>query len=567
MASPYGETPIGLGSKIMNLGEILTRRQGLHVPRYQRPYSWADNEVRRLIQDLRRAFKRRATFYFIGQIVFVKASRDSLEISDGQQRLATLSMIIAHVRDRLPGRARHYQGLIMDGQRPRLNLRRDDTSHFRAFVQEQGQMSALARRTEHRSDSRELMTVAARTIEEELSDEDRDLDAFMSYVVRCATFNVVDADERGCAATVYNTVNTTGLELSAADNIKCDLLENSKLSEAQADKAAQTWENLEDLLGRDRFCTLLNMTPYLLTGEELVSPGDLVAFRSAVDAAGGVPTFLNEKLPKFVYALRDIFHENVNVGPASADVNRRIKAMKQVGWRWAPAAIAFLAEHGKEHDRAGAFFRALDRLTFGCELSIIESRHQDSLFANALRFVGNDKMLYAPEQPNQRHVRRGGAGPLSLTKAEVDRFLAKLEKPPSHAKPRRRLLLRLEAAMPGGSMLSVSDDAYVEHVLPRGSAPEWEAKFPDPARRAEFANLLGNMLLITQAQNTEADNKGYPKKHNVYFKTNGAPVHALTRDVEGIDDWTFDVIGARQDRLVRILSGDWDLIPGTGAEF
>src|SRR5688572_3930818 len=180
MAGHFGDTPLGLTSTILNLGAVLTRKQ-LKVPRYQRPYTWTEREVRELIQDLWRAHKRGATFYFVGQIVLVK-NHGKLEVSDGQQRLATLTMLLAYVRDRIPGRAKQYQSLIMDGDTPRFLLRDEDANFYRGFVQEPGKMADLARHPEIGIDSRDLICNAARTIESELSKitEDRDLDAFMS---------------------------------------------------------------------------------------------------------------------------------------------------------------------------------------------------------------------------------------------------------------------------------------------------------------------------------------------------------------------------------------------------
>jgi hypothetical protein len=144
MAHAFGDTPLGLTSQILNLASVLTRKAALKVPRYQRPYTWGEREVRQLIQDLWRAYQRRASFYFIGQIVLVK-NHGKLEISDGQQRLSTLTMIIAYVRDRLPGRARHYQALIMEADHPRLFLREEDANFYRGYVQEPGQISRARR--------------------------------------------------------------------------------------------------------------------------------------------------------------------------------------------------------------------------------------------------------------------------------------------------------------------------------------------------------------------------------------------------------------------------------------
>lgn len=555
MLSPFGETPPGLTSQIMNLAAVLTRRATLRVPRYQRPYTWTEKEVRRLIQDLWRAYERQGAFYFIGQIVLVRNDRGELEISDGQQRLATLTMIIAYIRDRLSQRGPHYQALVMTpeaGGRPRLVLRDEDSEFFRAFVQTPGKIGELAALDEAGSDSKDLLCAAARVIADELDKIDAgQLDRFLAFICRGATFNVIDADERGCAATVYNTVNDRGQALSAADNIKCDLLENSRLSEPEADAAAHKWEELEDRLGRENFAKLLGLMPFLLTGELLLSPGDLAAFREQVEKSGGVRSFLFDKLPRYCEALIEIYNAAVEIGPASEDVNRRLKMMMQIDeWHWAPAAIAFIAEHRAQPERAKRFFQALDRFAFACELSVIDNRVQEKRFARAARHAGEDKQLY------------GQGGALELTPGEHLKLIERLHRSSKKDKLRRLLLIRLEAAMPGGSVLSLRDDATVEHILPRNGDGWWLERFPDKALREDAAHLLGNLTLVTDRQNKLAENKAFPHKLKIFLETPGAPIHALTRDIAGERDWSQDSIEIRQERLVSILCADWGMTQG-----
>jgi len=547
MAHHFGETPMGLASHMLNLAAVLTRRH-LKVPRYQRPYTWSDGEVRELIQDLWRAFKRNASFYFIGQIVLVK-NHGKLEISDGQQRLATLTMILAYVRDRMPGRAKQYQSLIMDGDNPRLILRDEDAGFYRGFVQEPGRMADLARHPECGVETKDLFVAAARTIESELGRlNDRDLDSFMSYVARCCTLNVVDADERGCAQTVFNTLNKRGSPLSGADIIKSDLIENSKLSDAEADAAARKWEQIEELFEREHFAKLLYMMPFLLTGEPLLSPGDLASFRTAVDRAGGVRSFLFDQLPRYAAALRAIFSGSINVGAASADVNRRVALMREVEkWDWAPPAIAFLAEYSGQQDRARRFFQALDRYTFACVLSVIEVREREERYSVAVKNVGDDKVLFGPKA-------------LGFSDAEHGKFIYALDRSRTRDRHRRLLMMRLEAAMPNGHLLRMTDDVTVEHVLPKGKNAWWSERFPDDKLRGEMANLLGNLILITHEQNKVADSKPYPKKRSVYFDTPEAPIHAVTKDIAPIQDWSLQAIEERHERLVRILCEDWGLV-------
>lgn len=546
----FGDTPIGLVSQILNLAAVLTRKGGLQVPRYQRPYTWTEREVRELIRDLWGAFERGAPFYFIGQIVLIKNTRGKFEISDGQQRLATTTMLMAYTRDRLPGRAKHYQQLILEGGNPRLLLRQEDAGYFHDFVQQPGHMSALARDNEPRTDSKELIAAAARTIGAELQEVgDRELDAFMSYVARSCTLNVVDADERGCAQTVFNTLNKRGSPLSGADILKSDLIENSKFTEQEATAAAHKWEQIEDMFEREHFAILLGMMPFLLAGERLLSPGDLAAFRAAVERTGGVKTFLFDQLPRYAAALRAILANAIDVGPASAEVNRRVRLMQQVkDLDWMPAAIAFLAEHSGEHERARRFFQALDRFTFACELSVVDNRQQQSRYARAVKHAGDDKMLYGPK------------GALELTEKEQMAFFATLNRSRKRDRQRRLLMMRLEAAMPNGNMLQMTDDVTVEHVLPRAGGPYWNERFFDKVRRVEAAHLLGNLVLVTHAQNTLADTKPYTEKRKIFFSTPGAPIHQVTRDIVGIEEWSLNAIEERHERLVRILCEDWGLV-------
>jgi hypothetical protein len=69
-----------------------------------------------------------------------------------------------------------------------------------------------------------------------------------------------------------------------------------------------------------------------------------------------------------------------------------------------------------------------------------------------------------------------------------------------------------------------------------------------------LANLLGNLTLLTYDQNAATTNR--IRRSGVYFDTN-APIHALTKDIAPIEDWTLQAIEERHERLVRILSEDW----------
>ena len=174
-------------------------------------------------------------------------------------------------------------------------------------------------------------------------------------------------------------------------------------------------------------------------------------------------------------------------------------------------------------------------------------RRQEGRFRRAMLGAGDDKKLY------------GQGGALELTKAEYDKLVAHMNHTRRRDRQRRLLLIRIEAALENGRLISMTDDATVEHILPKSGGPGWDTDFPDPRRRATSANMLGNLALITHEQQILADNKSYAEKRKVYFETPGAPVHQLTQNLRPIPDWTAQVIEKRTYFLISELFNDWGL--------
>src|SRR5271163_4754408 len=70
------------------IGHALTDKS-LYVPPNQRDYSWKDEHINDLYDDLTAAIDALAEEYFRGSIVVIKQHDDRLMVVDGQQRLAT----------------------------------------------------------------------------------------------------------------------------------------------------------------------------------------------------------------------------------------------------------------------------------------------------------------------------------------------------------------------------------------------------------------------------------------------------------------------------------------------
>lgn len=82
--------PQGLGACVG--GNFLT------VPKYQRAFSWDDENVANFLADVNTAFADGAPEYFMGSVV-LQGTDQKYEVVDGQQRLTMATIFVAAARD------------------------------------------------------------------------------------------------------------------------------------------------------------------------------------------------------------------------------------------------------------------------------------------------------------------------------------------------------------------------------------------------------------------------------------------------------------------------------------
>ncbi len=84
---------------------VFARRQKLRVPYFQRGYAWQQEHAARLISDLVFHASGRAPmdWYPLGSIILSHVDdQGEVDVADGHQRLITLTILLAALRDREP---------------------------------------------------------------------------------------------------------------------------------------------------------------------------------------------------------------------------------------------------------------------------------------------------------------------------------------------------------------------------------------------------------------------------------------------------------------------------------
>ena len=255
-------------------------------------------------------------------------------------------------------------------------------------------------------------------------------------------------------------------------------------------------------------------------------------------------------LPNYVAAYRQITTAKVNDSPNAAliaDKLNQLRALEQQSWR-APA-LKFLVERGIDSPIAPQFFTGLERLGYVIQLILHDKDQRNKRFNKVSDAVTNERALLAKN------------GPFAITKDEARKVRERLLGRFATFGQRRAMALRLNAALDGGFTIPPESDATVEHVLPRNVHEDshWMITWPDPAKRREQCDTLGNFVLLTHKVNQKADRHDYRAKKEVYFNGGGGADFALTRDLMDQDAWTPEVVRKRTERLAEILVNEWSL--------
>ncbi|WP_034739841.1 DUF262 domain-containing protein [Hyphomonas chukchiensis] len=549
---------LGVRAQESSLSGIFAQGERLCMPPYQRSYSWGEREALDLLGDLAEATDSDIP-HFIGAVVLVNGAESGMvEIVDGQQRLTTLTILLAVLRDLEADKDRSaaLHAMIADEDRPmlgeaaswRLTLNYMDGAFFRDTIQRPGATRTLENEPGE-SDSQQRMVGNAKAILKELkqvSDERRR--ALTDTVVNgCALVRVV-VNDKDQGFKVFRVLNTRGKEPDAHDIIKTELFQKAKFSVKEANAYAERWAEHEAVLGGGAFDDLLRQIRAI---HDRSPKGDLVAgFQKAVLSKIEPRKFLDDILPSYVAAYRQITTAKVDDGPHAklvSDKLNQLRALEQQSWR-APA-LKFLVERGLDSPLAPEFFTRLERLGYMIQLIIHDKDQRNKRFNKVSDAVSNERTLMAKN------------GPFAISKDEARKVRERLLGRFATFGQRRAMALRLNAALDGGFTIPPESDATVEHVLPRSVQEDshWMVTWPDPAKRREQCDTLGNFVLLTNKVNQKADRLDYRAKKEVYFNGGGGADFALTRDLVDQDAWTPEVVRKRTEGLAEILNVEWDL--------
>lgn len=550
------------------------------IPDYQRAYVWDTDQVRDLLDDTISAYREnKEAQYFLGSMVLKineksenNVSYTEYELLDGQQRITTVFLILACMRDMLTDYPQYQNSLagfvyqaedaiLQQPERMRIifNIRSD----VRDFVNEHIKPlhgtcdDALLKEKMQAKDiniSIRNMANAMLVAHEFLEENKSDIIGYLSYFLNKVLMIYVATEELQDAFQLFTVLNNRGVKLSSSDILKAENLK--ELSAADRTSWATRWEEMETYFGEDFDKFLSHIRTILVKKKQtttlLKEFDEFVYSNQEYDRTQkkyvprtpilrrGRDTF--ELLYSYYHTYQEVFDTDHSVVTGDYEITNYLKLM-ETGFG-ADYWIAPVLDYYRKYRRRGfvAFLKALDRKLSADWITA----------ATPTVRMENVNAILREIEASQDSAALLQSKTFTINKSDFERVINGDIYGRSFAK---YLLLKLDLIYRGSSTPMIPQAiASIEHILPRNPSADsqWVKDF-SAAEREEWTNKLGNLVLISRRKNTSQGNRDYVEKKEKYFEKNIEMFPNSIRIYQNYPEWKLSDLKKNHSDVVTEL--------------
>lgn len=557
-----------LDTKTQTLMELIGNGKRYRVPAYQRDYSWGEEQWEDLWTDIVELHGKPHDKHYMGALVVEAIDDREFKIIDGQQRLATLTILALVVIRHLQALADRQVDAIANLERAvglrhrfvgekdpaslieasKLSLNETDDAFFQDYlVQLKPPLNPRALPQSNKLLWQCFEWFSKRVGELRFNEDGQAVAGLMSDTVarQLLFIQITVADELN-AYTVFETLNARGLELTVTDLLKNYLFSRIKVS-ADLVVLQRHWKALITVVRQERFPEFLRYhllceAPKVRTARLFKLVGDRV--RSAQDVFALMDVL--RKRAEIFAALNDPHHEywiefQDCRGPIK-ELNlfraRQMTPLVLVAWERFPKA-----EFAK-------LLKTLATITF--RYSVIGGLNTNALepvYHLAAKAVADGAVTTARQAFERLSA-------IYVDDATFEQSFSRIDLETSGQRKQlvKYVLCRLETDASGTECSHETDPATIEHVLPENPSADWDVLFSADQWQKNVYRL-GNLTLLESGLNRDLANRDFAAKAARYSESR----YQLTQHIAtaSTGSWTPESVLARQARLAKCAVHVW----------
>nr|WP_243449011.1 DUF262 domain-containing protein [Clostridium perfringens] len=558
--------------------DLLSNKFLFEIPDYQRAYSWTKENLKQLVEDIwesvelnkARGNKEFDQYepYFLGSIVLCsKEYKDDgcgiYDVIDGQQRLTSIIMLIAAIRDLIDNE--EYKKVLSDliYQKPnvlmgikesiRVKARGKEEEFFKKYILTNGGTELVKDLDmEELSEAKQNMVNAIEVFRDSFFNENGELleeklNEFIVYLLQKVVLVVITTESFTSAFRLFNVINARGLPLTDSDLLKSENLRvmNPEIRKEYTD----IWESHEQDLGKEKLDQIIGFMRTMKlknkVEESVYEEFSKKIFRNEPEYLG--VNFVNHLTA--VKALYDKYIIDGNLEGVSEEEKSYYKNLINIMREFLPyddwmAAVIRFAEKFNDDKLVLEFVKVLEKRL------VIDWVNGNSFADRLNRVYGILEAIEEKDSLEEIKEAPVFLYDLERTTAYFENALNDID---FYSKGRmmipKYIFVRLDMEKRANEVLDYSDKIMIEHVLPRNAKEAyWKDNFSADQRR-NWANKFGNLVIITGAKNTRANNKPFAEKVEQYLSKKSD--FAITKEVLELSDWNMDSLRDRHESLVN----------------
>lgn len=547
------------------------------IPIYQRTYSWTERECKQLWDDIVRTGKDDSiTAHFVGSIVYIEkglyqvTSQSPLLVIDGQQRLTTVTILLAALAEALEELPEGEREPV-DGFSPRklqnyylINPEEEGERHYKLILSQTDRDSLLAVVKKKQMPKEKSIRIAENydLFTKWISGYNGDLETLCKGIAKLVVVDIALNRDQDNPQLIFESMNSTGRELTQADLIRNFILMGLEPA-LQTRLYEEYWRLMEIDFGQEAYSTLFDafMRHYLtLKTGEIPRMGEVYdAFKAHARTTGVMDTGV-EALVSDIRTFAGYFCAMA----LGTETDHALKAaFHDLRELKVDVVYPFLLELYDDYrnqilskDDFLEAVRLVESYVFRRSICAIPTNSLNKTFAtfskggsfNKEHYLSSIKWVFG-WLPSYRRF------------PDDNEFMRHLQTRDLYNFPRRNYWLRrLENY---GRKERVNVDEYTtEHIMPQNKnlSKAWrEALGPEWGRVHEtWLHTLGNLTLT--GYNSEYSDRSFEEKRDMKGGFKQSPI-ILNQGLGQLDEWNENTIKERAIRLSNEAISVWPSPP------
>ncbi len=554
------ETIDRIDASLDGIGHLISDKR-IETPPYQRSFAWEENQVTDLLRDIGDAIRANDPEYFLGTIVLTPGNNQRFHVIDGQQRLASITIFLAEIRNYFRYKGDSERAKIVQSQyiaqqdrrsleaQPNLVLNQSDNPFFQALIVDDTDPDLS---TEAHKRIREAKLIVQKFVQTIVGPSHEPIDVlndWLDYIESNVKVIVVTVSSEANAYTIFEVLNDRGIELSITDLLKNYLFRMSGQRLLEVQDAWTSMRGRIESVDREQaiktFIRHVWSSTYGTTRERELY--DRIKERvSGTKQAVDLAVHLNQSAADYV-ALYDSSNSRWrDLGARVQDAISSFRELRVIQNR--PLILAIL----REFDDAEIQQSLPMLVSWTVRFLICGSGGSGSLEA---LFSTSAKNITAGEITSAQQLLDFNRASLPSDQRFGEVF--------SHATVSKNYLARyylrtIESFASSNQELRINqhhDDVNLEHILPQTPSENWGHISDEDA--ANYYKRLGNLTIMDSDLNVAADNDPFEDKKAVYQQSR----IEITRSIVDKPFWDTEAIENRQQELSQIAVQVWSLTP------